>query len=140
MHHSHSGSNDLTRAVGAITFEKTRFLKEGGYCLAAHHAGFNQPIRFTITPSETHAGWQITAWLMTQTCYGDNMWSFPQLEATPLIDQPALEDVLTRVAPAAAKDPQLVATWVYEISSALTRVLRYVKVYDAVGFSWRQAA
>jgi len=132
--------NALTTAGSAIAFDRTRRLKDGGYCLAAHHAAFNQAIRFTVTPSTDHGGWQITAWLMTQTCFDNDTWSFPQLEATPLVGQHAIEDVLRRVAPFAAEDARLLANWVFEISAALARVLRYLTVYDAVGCSWRSAA
>lgn len=130
----------LAKNPAAITFDQTRLLKDGGYCLAAHHASFNQAIRFTVTPGGDGGRWQITAWLMTQTCFENDTWSFPQLEATPLEGQRALEDVLRRVCPGLERDPRLMSTFVYEISSTLARVMRYVTVYDAVGCSWRAAA
>jgi len=132
-------SHDLVRSTGAIRFERARRLKDGGYCLVAHHAGFDQPIRFTFTPGDPQ-GWQITAWVATQTEFDDDTWSFPHLEATALDGQPALEDVLRRIAPIAAADPRTLSAWVYEISAALARVLRTLTVYDSVGCAWRRAA
>lgn len=131
---------DVARSSNAIRFDETRRLQTGGYCLAAHHPSFNQAIRFTITPADDHKGWQMTAWTTTQTYFENDTWSFPQLEATPLVGQGALEDVLRRVAPHADHDARLLAGWVFEISATLSRVLRYLTVYDAVGCSWRSAA
>lgn len=131
----------LQRAADGIVFEQTRLLKDGGYCLSAAHGDFLQPIRFTITPSGgPNKGWQITAWLLTQTCFENDTWSFPQVEATPLVDQPALERVLRRVAPRATEEPNVLAGWSIEISATLARVLRYVTLYDAVGCAHRHAA
>jgi hypothetical protein len=134
--HTHT---DVARTNNAIRFEETRRLQGGGYCLAAHHPSFNQAIRFTITPADDHKGWKMTAWTTTQTCFENDTWSFPQLEATPLVGQGAMEDVLRRVAPQ-AEDPRQLSGWVFEISATLSRVLRYLTVYDAVGCSWRSAA
>lgn len=135
-----SGHRAVAHAPSGIRFEKTRRLKDGGYCLAAHHPSFEQSIRFTITPAADGGPWQILAWVMTQTGFDNDTWSFPQLEATPLDSQRALEEVLSRVAVSCEEDPRMLSVWVFEISAVLARVLRYVAVYDAVGFSWRPAA
>jgi hypothetical protein len=128
----------LAPTAAGISFEQTRLLRDGGYCLAAFHPAFEQPVRFTIT--HDGEGWQISAWVMTQTRFDDETWSFPQLEATPLVGQASLESVLKRVAPHVATDQRVLADWVFEISAALSRVLRYVTVYDAVGCAHRRAA
>jgi len=131
-------NHELIQDGGAIRIEPARLLKDGGYGLSANHALFEQPILLTVTPASGE-GWQMTAWIATQTHFEDDTWSFPHLEATPLDSQVALERVLRRVAGGAADDPHRLCAWVFEISSGLARVLRTVTLYDRVDCAWRAA-
>jgi len=134
----HGNDYPLMQDAGAIRIAPARLLKDGGYCLSANHALFEQPIRLTVTPASGQ-GWQMTAWVATQTQFEDDTWSFPHLEATPLDSQGALEGVLRRVAGKAADDPHRLRAWVVVIWSGLARVLKTLTLYDRVDCVGRAA-